>query len=699
MNPVLAYRIGVDIGGTFTDFALFDRAGGRMRVHKRLTTPDDPSRAVLDGIAAMTADVDVPINQIEAVAHGTTLVTNALIERTGARTGMLATEGFRDILDMGFERRYDLFDLRAGFPDPLVPRRLRGEVRERLRDDGAIIVPLDLRSARDAIRRLIEQAGIEALAVCFLHSFTNPAHEEAVRSLVEAEFPDLFVSTSADVFPNAREFERWTTTTMNAYVQPMADRYLARLEQGLGALGFRGRLYIMASSGGTLEPEAARRYPVRMLESGPAAGVLMTAHHGRALGLASLLSFDMGGTTAKGALIRDGAPLKSYALEVARMHEFKRGSGLPARVPVIDMIEIGAGGGSIAEVDARGLIKVGPRSAGASPGPACYAQGGEAATLTDANLVLGYLGADSFLGGAMTLDRGRAEAAIERAIAKPLGVDLIRAASGIHEIASEDVARAFRIHASERGFDYRQCSMIAFGGSGPLHALGIARKLKIPRVIFPPGAGVMSAFGLLVSPLAFETARTRRIALAALTPTLLAEGFAPLIAQARGFLERAGVPAGAIAVRLKLDMRYVGQGHEIEVPLPDGQDWPALRRDLSGLFKAEYGKTFPLGVLDEPIEVLGWKAEAIGPEPELGARFGLDGAAPGGGPLKGRRPAFFPEAGDYLDCPVYDRYALRPGEAIAGPALVEERESTAVIGANDRVRVDGAGNLIAELEG
>jgi len=694
----VTYRIGVDIGGTFTDFALFGAGGEAPRVHKLLTTPDDPARAVIEGAAALARAAGIGLDAVESIAHGTTLVTNALIERKGARTGLLVTAGFRDTLDMGFERRYDVFDLRLRFPAPLVPRRSRREVAERLRDDGSVLTALDLAGARAAVAELIEAEKIEALAICFLHSFTNPVHEDAARALITREFPQLFVSASGDVLPSAREFERWTTTTMNAYVQPMVDRYLTSLEKGLAALGFKGRLYIMTSSGGAVEPAAARRYPVRLLESGPAAGVLMSSHHGRALAIDNLLSFDMGGTTAKGALVRQGRPLKSYALEVARVHEYKRGSGLPARIPVIDMIEIGAGGGSIAEVDSRGLIRVGPRSAGARPGPACYGQGGAAATLTDANLVLGYLGERSFLGGAMALDRAAAEQAIQAAICQPLAIDLTRAAYGIHTIVSEDVARAFRIHASERGFDYRQSSMVAFGGSGPLHALGIARALKIPRVIFPPHAGVMSAFGLLVSPLAFEIARTRRLALERIGPDALEETFAPLIAQARGFLERAGLKSAEIDIRLKLDMRYIGQGYEIEVPLPGGRDWAAIFTALPALFRTEYAKTFPLGVLDHPIEILGWKAEAIGPEPGLGALSGKAATkANGADALKERRPAFFAASGDYVDCPVYDRYALKVGATIEGPALIEERESTAVIGPGDAVKVDPALNLIAEL--
>ena len=399
---------------------------------------------------------------------------------------MLATAGFSDILDMGFERRYDLFDLRVKYPPPLVPRRLRLEVAERVRFDGSVETPLDEAAVQAAAQRF-QELGVAAVAVCFLHAYANPAHEARAAQILREAAPELFVSASADVFPNMREFERWTTTTVNAFTQPMFDRYLERLEKGLASQGFRGRLYIMASSGGTLTADTARRFPVRALESGPAAGVLMSAYHGRSLDLPNLLSFDMGGTTAKGALVRGGTPIKRYSMEVARVHEFRQGSGLTIRIPAIDMIEIGAGGGSIAEIDDRGLLRVGPRSAGADPGPACYGRGGTRPTLTDANLVLGYLDAGFFLGGAMALDRAAAEAAIRDGVAKPLGLETLRAAWGIHDIVSEDVARAFRIHASERGFDYRSGSMVAFGGSGPLHALGHRQEAQDPARRLPRG--------------------------------------------------------------------------------------------------------------------------------------------------------------------------------------------------------------------
>jgi N-methylhydantoinase A len=689
------YRIGVDIGGTFTDFALYDAQGGRMAIHKQLTTPRDPSEAVLEGISTLIGRERVAIADVSAVIHGTTLVTNAVIERKGAVTGMLVTAGFGDIMDMGFERRYDLFDLRIKYPTPLVPRRLRIEIPERVRFDGSIERPLDEDAVRAAAGRL-RSLGVSAVAICFLHAYANPAHEQRAAAILQQAAPDLFVCGSADVFPHMREFERWTTTTVNAFTQPMFDRYLQRLEDGVASLGFRGKLYIMASSGGTLTTDTARRFPVRALESGPAAGVLMSAWQGRAVGLPNLLSFDMGGTTAKGALVRGGEPVKKYAIEVARVHEFRHGSGLPVKIPVIDMIEIGAGGGSIAELDARGLLRVGPHSAGADPGPVCYGRGGVRPTLTDANLVLGYLDAGFFLGGAMRLDKQAAEAAIAKAVAKPLELETLRAAWGIHDLISEDVARAFRVHATERGFDYRSGSMVAFGGSGPLHAMSIARKLKIPRVIFPVGAGVMSALGLLISPLAFEVARSRRVHVDDIDDADFAATFAALEADASDFLRRADVAERDIRIVRRLDMRYQGQGHEIEVTLPSSTAAQAAFAGLPELFAQAYEKAYSLR-LDEPMEIVNWKVEAIGPAPGLGEGYSLTGAAGAGQARKGTRLAYDPARAGMSEWPVYDRYALAPGMSIRGPALIEERESTCVVGSGDQVTVDSRYNLIAEL--
>jgi N-methylhydantoinase A len=689
------YRIGVDIGGTFTDFALSGATGGRLAIHKRLTTPHDPSEAVLAGVATLCADNGINIGSVSDIVHGTTLVTNAVIERRGAVTGMLVTAGFGDIMDMGLERRYDLFDLRIKYPTPLVPRRLRIEVAERVRYDGSVERPLD-EAAVAAAAAKFRELGVEAVAVCFLHSYLNPAHESRAAQILREAAAEITVSASADVFPNMREFERWTTTSVNAFTQPMFDRYVKRLEDGLASAGFRGRLYIMGSSGGTLTTDAARRYPVRALESGPAAGALMSAHHGRTLKLPNLLSFDMGGTTAKGALVKDGQAVKKYFMEVARIHEFRQGSGLPVRIPVIDMIEIGAGGGSIAEVDERGLLRVGPRSAGAMPGPACYSQGGTRPTLTDANLVLGYLDADFFLGGKMKLDKAAAEKAIAEGVGKPLKLETLRAAWGIHDIICEDVARAFRIHATERGFDYRNSSMVAFGGSGPLHAISVARKLKIPRVVLPVGAGVMSALGLLVSPLAFEVARSRRIHVADIDAADFGATFAALESEAASYLKRAGVAASDIKIVRHLDMRYQGQGHEIEVTLPSAANAADIFPELGELYGRAYEKAYGLR-LDEPTEIVNWKIEAVGPTPSIAEGHGGTAAASTDRALKGTRQAYDPRIGALAAWPVYDRYALPPGAVVKGPALIEERESTCVIGPGDSVTVDAHYNLITEL--
>ena len=690
------YRLGVDIGGTFTDFALFDGASTSLQIHKCLTTPDDPSRAVIDGTVALLERESVDIADLREVVHGTTLVTNSVIERTGARTGMLISEGFRDIPDMREEKRYDVFDLRITFPEPIVPRAWRREVSERMRFDGTVERPLDLEAARAAVHDLVQEERIEALAICLLHAYANPAHEEALRRMVDEYFPELFVSTSAEVFPGWREFERFSTTSINAYTGPMFGHYLERIESGLAALGFRGRLYVMSASGGALTPALARRLPVRVIESGPAAGAQMSAVHGRALALPNLLSFDMGGTTAKGALVREGAAMKVYALEVARQHEFKSGSGLPVRTPVIDMIEIGAGGGSIAEPDARGTIRVGPKSAGASPGPACYGQGGRDATLSDANLVLGYLDPDYFLGGEMRLDRSLAERVITDRVAMPLGLALERAAFGIHDIVSEDVARAFRIHASERGFDYRSSSMVAFGGSGPVHAIRVAKKLGIPRVVFPVAAGVMSAIGLLASPLAFEVALTRERFVGDLDETEFEATFAEVETEAAAPLIAAGLGTSRITKVSRLDMHYHGQGHEIEVTLP--ADDSGVER-LADLFRRRYEALYAFAPLDAPLVITTWKVEARAPDPGIGAHYSMSGSnSSAASAAKGVRRAWFPDTGDWVSTPVYERYAFQAGDAVGGPALIEERESTVVIGPGDRVHVDAAGNLVAELD-
>ena len=454
----------------------------------------------------------------------------------------------------------------------------------------------------------------------------------------------------------------------------------------------------MTASGGSATPDIARRFPVRLIESGPAAGALMSAHLGREIGEPDLLCFDMGGTTAKGVLVRDYLPLKKYEMEVARVHEFKPGSGLPVRLPVIDMIEIGAGGGSIASVDERGLLAVGPRSAGADPGPACYRRGGDRATLTDANVALGNLVPEHFLGGAMPLDADRAREVVAEEVANPLGLEPTRAAWGVHEVINEDVARAFRIHASELGFDYRRCTMVAFGGSGPVHAIRVARKLKIPRVVLPPAAGVMSAIGLLVTPLSFETLRSHRVALSNLTPRTFLKGFAPALAQALSLLHEAGVETRDVNIIRSVDMRYIGQGYEVEVKLEPDQDDESALAGLTPAFNARYAEVFSDSLLDQPLEIVNWKVGAVGPTPEVALRFE---PASNGSPQPDRResvPLYVPATDRFVEAPVHDRYQLRAGDSIRGPALVQENEATTVLDEGDVIRVDARGNLIAELD-
>ena len=692
------WRLGIDIGGTFTDFALLDQAGQKLAIHKQLTTPLDPSAAVIDGIQEILKKNNVPISDVSVIAHGTTLVTNAVIERKGVLTGMLVTSGFEDILDTGMEQRYELFDLRITYPEPIVPRNLRKGISERIHFNGDIETEIDMKQVLGATQELVEIYNVKALAVCFLHSYVNSSHESAVVKFLQNQFPDLYISASSEVYPNMREFERWTTTAINAYTRPMTDHYLQKLEGDLKELGFDGQLYIMTSSGGMLSPITARRFPVRLLESGPAAGMLMSAVQGKALELPNILSFDLGGTTAKGALVRDYKPLKSEQMEVDRVNEARKGSGFPLRIPVLDMIEIGSGGGSIAGIDDRGLLKVGPRSAGANPGPACYGKDGGYAALTDANLLLGYLDPDFFLGGEMKLDKRASEIAIEKNVGLPLSLSTLRASWGIHDSASEDIARAFRIHAAERGFDYRNATMVAFGGSGPLHAMGVAEKLKIPRVVFPIGAGVYSALGLLASPLSFELSRSRRVIVDDIDLKIFSSLFEALADETTNSLREAGVPNNEIHISRQIEARYFGQTHEIEVYLPEDQSIDDTFYNLRKLFEKRYSEVYSFAVIDAPIEIINWKVIASGPKPDFKMGYTIDSEKNTQLDLaiKGTREVFF-EKGGFQETPIYDRYLLTEGMKILGPALVEERESTCLITVGSKAFIDPVLNIIAEL--
>ena len=560
-------RVGFDIGGTFTDFILVDGASGALHLHKCLTTPEDPSIGALAGMSDLLRAAGLGLAEVDHVVHGTTLVTNAIIERSGARLGLLTTRGFRDILQMGTEQRYDIHDLFLTFPEPLAARRDRREIAERVSRDGTVIEALDPEAVRREVRDLVDD-GVEALAICFLHAYRNPVHERAARDVVQAAYPELPVSISSDVHPQINEYERSSTTAANAYVQPLMSAYVRRLERELRRRGFRGRFHLIQSSGGLTAPETAQALPIRFIESGPAGGAQASALVGRAIGHADLLSFDMGGTTAKASLIQDGEPDIAPMLEAARVHRFKKGSGLPVHAPVIDMMEIGAGGGSIARVDELGLLKIGPESAGAEPGPACYGQGGIRPTVTDANLLLGYLDPRYFLGGRMALDRAAAESAMAR-LASDLGLTIPEAAWGIYDLVSENMAGAARVHIVEKGRDPRRYAMVAMGGAGPLHAARVARKLGVREVVVPPASGAASALGFLVAPVAYEAARSWPMRLAdpdfAAVESLLRE----LEAEGRARLVEAGVADGAaVAVQRQADMRLRGQMHEISVLLP-----------------------------------------------------------------------------------------------------------------------------------
>jgi N-methylhydantoinase A len=472
-------RIGVDVGGTFTDFVLFDEKSGRAHTGKRLTTPQDPSIAIIEGIKRMMGETGFKPADLHSVVHGTTLVTNTIIERTGANVGLITTRGYRDTLEIGKEIRYDLYDLFLEPAPTLVPRHRRLEVTERLDADGNVLLPLDKEAVRRVARELVDTHQVEAIAVAFLHAYRNPQHEREAGAIIAQEFADLPLTLSGEVAPEIREFERTSTACANAYAQPRMRRYLDRLEAELEALGFRGHLYIMLSGGGITSVREARAFPIRLIESGPAAGAMAASFFGRLSGLDQVISFDMGGTTAKMCLIENAAPNRKHDLEAGRVRRFMKGSGMPLKVSVVDMIEIGAGGGSIARADALGLMKVGPRSAGASPGPVCYGQGGTEPTVTDADLVLGYLDPAYFLGGEMALDPDRVKRAIEERLGKTLGVSMINAAHGIHRMVNENMAAATRMHLAEKGRDPRRYTMIAFGGAGPVHAWGLAKLLKL----------------------------------------------------------------------------------------------------------------------------------------------------------------------------------------------------------------------------
>jgi N-methylhydantoinase A/oxoprolinase/acetone carboxylase beta subunit len=684
------WHLAVDIGGTFTDVVLLDAAGTTTVIEKVLTTPKEPAAGVMDGARRALARAGVAARDVRYVIHGTTLVTNALIERKGAPTGLITTAGHEDALEIGRETRYDAYDLAIEKPEPLVPPSRRLGLTARLKADGREAAPV-VAAEVDAVVDRLRAAGVEAVAVSLLHGFRNPAHEQAVARRVRERAPGLRVSLSSVVSGEIREYERTSTTVANAYVLGVVETYLKALSALLRAEGFAGQLLLMLSSGGTCTVETACEVPIRLVESGPAGGAAAAAHHARATRVPRVLAFDMGGTTAKICLIDDGEPQITREFEVARVWRFKRGSGLPLLVPVVELIEIGAGGGSIAHVDRMGLPKVGPESAGSEPGPACYGRGGERPTVTDANLVLGYLDAGYFLGGAMPLDRRAAEAAIRLHVGERLGLSLEEAAWGIHAIVTENMANAALMHAVERGKEIDAYALYAFGGAAPMHVGTLAERLGIRTVVVPPGAGVRSCFGFLASPLAFEVARSRTVRLESADLADVAALLDALEADARAPLALAGVAPADVTVRRFAEMRYRGQGYELEVPLPAGRPdaaWlAALTTAFEGVYQTYY-RHVPSGL---PAEAVTWRVRAQSPAPAMPPPRPPAAAVP---TPKGERRVWIPTEQTFRAVPVWDRYGLPPGWRTAGPAVIEEVESTTVVTPAFDVAVDAELNLV-----
>lgn len=694
--------LSFDIGGTFTDFVVVDLDSGQIVArHKVLTNASAPDAGVLTGWRTLIENHGVDPASTALTVHSTTLVTNALIERKGARTALLATRGFRDVLELGRQQMYDIYDLFAPMPEPLIPRPLRFEVDERVDALGDVVrrlAPDTVASVVDAIR----EAGIEAVAISLLHSYVNSDHERVLAEALAEQLPDVSVSASSAIAPIAGEFERTSTVAADAFTKPSVRRYLTSLAAALHASGVEAPLQMTLSSGEIASLQTALDYPIRLLESGPAAGAMAAAFFGRLCGYDDVLSLDMGGTTAKACVIEHGAPEMAQLLEIARERRFMKGSGLPVVAPVVDLIEIGAGGGSIARRDELGLLKVGPDSAGADPGPACYGLGGTLPTVSDANLILGYLNPDYFLGGDIALDAERARNAVG-ALASEIGLSIEDTAWGIHRVVNENMAAAARVHIIERNRDPRSLATIAFGGAGPAHAVAVARSLGSPTVIFPPGAGVASALGSLVAPLAFTTGRTRMTRLDSADWDAISSLYADLEREAVRELVQAGIGADQIQFRRWAEMRALGQYHDITVPL-DGLElastaFNGMTDAFQSAYRARYGR-----VLDGlPIEVLHWRLTATGPASPVDLRPGAEGATDASTAIKGARLACFP-AGDgragasFRDTPVYDRERLAPGMVFAGPAIIEEREATAVLWPGDQARIDPFGAVVVQLE-
>jgi N-methylhydantoinase A len=681
----MVWRIGVDSGGTFTDVCLFEDESGRIEVWKVSSTPDDPSRGIVQGFEEGVSRVGIPAADVGYFGHGTTVATNALIQHAGVKTGLITTEGFRDLLEIGRQKRPDLYDLQVDKPPVLVARDLRLEIPERVRHDGTVETPLDEQALRRAVRAL-RDAGVEAVAVCFLYGFVRTEHETVAKRIIAEEFPQAFVCVGHEVAPEFREFERMSTTVVNAYLGPVMDRYIHRLAERLGELGLKVPPHLTQSNGGVIGFDQAARLPVRTVLSGPSTGVVAAQAVGRMAGFENLITFDMGGTSTDVALLQNGAcRLASEAV----VH------GYPIKAPMLDIHTVGAGGGSIATVDAGGLLKVGPRSAGAFPGPVCYDKGNREPTVTDANVVLQTLNPTHLLGGRMAVDQALAKAAIGR-LADRLGMDVMATAQGILSVVIANMARAIRVISVQRGHDPRDYTLAAFGGAGPLHAARLAKELEIGRILVPRSPGILCAMGLLLTDLRADFATTRLRTLSAAVLADVEDAFRVLRQQAEAWFVEETISLGAQQVARTVDMRYAGQNYELSVPVPDGVITPATLDGLAAGFAKAHQRMYGFVADGEPVQLVTFRVEATGLVRKAAFQPRPLRKADASAAVIGRRDVWFAEAGGFVACPVYDREKLDAGNCIAGPAIVEQMDATTVIPPGMVARVESFLNLILE---
>ena len=688
-------RLAVDIGGTFTDLCLDWQ--GKLTSVKVLTTPRAPEEGVLTGMDEVVKQSGIKPSELGLIIHGTTLATNAIIERKGAKTALVVTEGFRDSIEIAFEHRFEQYDIFMLKPPPLVPRDLRFGIPERLDGRGNVLIPLD-EGAVKALAPKLKAAGIESIAIGYMHAYLDGKHERRTGDILAGLLPGVSITLSSEVSPEIREYERWSTAAANAYVQPVMERYLGRLDSALRQRGFTCPLFMITSGGGLAALETARKFPIRLVESGPAGGAILAAALARQCGLDKVLSFDMGGTTAKICLIDNGEPQHSRTFEVARQYRFLKGSGLPLRIPVIEMVEIGAGGGSIASVDSLSRVNVGPESAGAEPGPASYGRGGTEPTVTDADVVLGRLDPAYFAGGTIKLSPEKAGVAVDKAVGTPLGLKRLDAAFGVSEIVEENMANAARVHAVERGKELQNRTMIAFGGAAPIHAARLAEKLGINRVMVPSGAGVGSAVGFLMAPVAYEVVRSRYVQLDAdkFDAAYVNKLFAEMRAEAEAVV-KAGAPNAKLLQTRTADMRYRGQGHEITVDLPAGEFTAASREKLIKLYEAGYAATFGRTIPGLSVEIMNWTLRLAAEQAPLPKAPPQPADKPA--KARGKRAVYDPADQDMKDVAVYHRDDLVIGSFVPGPAVIAEDETTTIVPKSFAARLSPIGAILLEKVG